>query len=143
MSRWFPEVDDHEGVRKALNAGFYAALAFAAMNLLGIAYLFFANRLPGLGQPQSFAGAVIGMIVELGITAVAAWRFKIGKGLVWGAIIFLLFVVEIIVKIVSGTAGVASIFFYAVIGAGLVNGIRGAWAARSLPPGADYAKVFE
>jgi hypothetical protein len=40
-------------------------------------------------------------------------------------------------------AGVAWILFYAAIGAALVNGIRGAWAARTIGPEADYAEVFE
>jgi hypothetical protein len=57
--------------------------------------------------------------------------------------VLLLFVAEVAMKFAQGMAGVAWILFYAAIGAALVNGIRGAWAAQTIGPEADYAEVFE
>ncbi|HZP79151.1 MAG TPA: hypothetical protein VFB45_23650 [Pseudolabrys sp.] len=144
MSRWFPEVDDYEGVQKALKAGFVGALVFAGMNLLGIAFVLATRHQPGRGvQPAADGAFIAGMVAELLIVLVAAWRFKVGKGLVWGSVVLLLFAAEIVMKFAQGMAGAAWILFYAAIGAALVNGIRGAWAARTIGPEADYADVFE
>jgi hypothetical protein len=81
------------------------------------------------------------MIVELLVVLIAAWRFKIGKGLIWGAVTLLFFAIEAFAKVASGHVG--WILFYAVIAAGLINGMRGAWARRTTPAEADYADVFE
>src|SRR4051794_37330762 len=103
MSRWFPEVDDYEGVQKALKAGTFGALAFALMNALGLAFILFTGRLPISGnQVGSTAGALIGVVLELSIALIAAWRFKAGKGLIWGSVILLLFAAEIVAKVVNG-----------------------------------------
>jgi hypothetical protein len=83
------------------------------------------------------------MAVEMAVILIAAWRFKIGKGLVWGAVTLLFFVIELITKLTSGLGHFGWIFFYAAVGAGLINGMRGAWARRSIPEETDYAEVFE
>ena len=144
MSKWFPEVDDHDGADAALKGGFIGALGFAAMLVIGMAVLQFAGALPAPGQPiQNSTGALVGIAIELALVLVAAWRFKIGKGLVWGPAILLLFALELVSKLLAGGFGVAWILFYAAIGAGLINGVRGAWAKRRLPPDENYAEVFE
>ena len=143
MSKWFPNVDDHNGADAALKGGFYGALAFAAMVVLGSALLIFSGRTPDLNRPVGgIAGPLIGMMIELALVLIGAWRFKIGKGLVWGPLILVLFVAEIATKVIGGTTNVGWMFFYAGVGAGLINGIRGAWAKKHLPED-DYAEVFE
>ena len=144
MSRWFPQVDDHEGADAALKGGYVAALFFAGSIGLGIAWLVFSGATPGSRTPvNSLAGALIGIAVELAVVLIAAWRFKTGKGLVWGTVALVLFVLEIVTKFENGSAGVFWWFFYAAVAAGLVNGVRGAWAKRNLPPHEDYSEVFE
>lgn len=144
MSKWFPEVYDHEGADAALRGGVYGALGFAAMLIIGMAMLQFAGTLPAPGEPiQRSGAALIGIGVELALVLVCAWRFKNGKGLIWGLAIVALFALEIIGKLMAGVFGVVWLLFYAAIGAGLINGVRGAWAKRSLPPSEDYAQVFE
>jgi hypothetical protein len=140
MFRWFPEVDDNEGIEKALKAGFIAELVFAATIALGITVVLVTGRYPG-AQGSSDPSFLVGMVVELAVVLVAAWRFKIGKGLVWGAVTLVLFALEIIEKLASGHIG--WMLFYAAIAAGLINGMRGAWARRTIPAGANYADVFE
>lgn len=132
MSKWFPDVSQYEGARSALNSGFYACFAFAALNCLGIAMLLFTGREPIAGEAVSqTAAAIIGIVIEMTFVLVAAWRFRIGKGLVIGSITLLLFGFEIFSKIVGGTAHAVWLMFYAAIFVGLINGLRGAWASRS------------
>lgn len=140
MSKWFPDVSEAEGLEDARKAGFFGACAFAAMIVLGIAIVFFADATPVLGQPvPDPTAAVIGMLAELALAVVAAWRLKIGKGAFWGSALALLFVAEIIGKIAGGTTNVGWMIAYAAIFIALVNGVRGAWARR----GHSDAEAFE
>ncbi|WP_095012581.1 hypothetical protein [Tsuneonella mangrovi] len=132
MSQWFPDVSEYEGAKKALNGGFYACLAFAAMNVLGIVFIMLAAKNPSSGEAVTqMTGAIFGVLVELTIVLIAAWRFKREKGLIWGTLALLLFALEVFMKVAGGTTNVGWIFFYAAIFAGLANGLRGAWAIRS------------
>lgn len=144
MSKWFPDVDDPEGLSKARNAGVIGAIAFATMICVGMGLLLFMGRMPVSGDhPTGVEFPLGGMIVELVLVAIAAWRFRIGKGLVWGSFILFTFVLEIVGKVASGTTNIGWFFFYAAVGAGLINGIRAAWATKNLPADRDYAEVFE
>lgn len=132
MSKWFPDVSNYAGAKKALNGGVYACLVFAAMNVLGIVLTIFTGKLPSSGEAVTqLGGAIFGILVEMSLALAAAWRFKKEKGLVWGSLVLVLFALEIFMKFTSGTTNVGWVIFYAAIFAGLVNGLRGAWAVRS------------
>lgn len=144
MSKWLPDVDDHDGADAALKGGFYGSLGFAAMLVLGIAILMSGGTLPVSGtEVDGTTGALIGILAELVLVLITAWRFRAGKGLIWGSIILIIFAMEIVGKVTSGTTNVGWIIFYAAVGMGLVNGLRGAWAKRHLPPDGDCAEAFE
>jgi hypothetical protein len=133
MSKWFPHVDNEEGIEEALNGGFYGAIGFAVMICIGMVFVLLAGHLPGqAGSQTGAAGTLVGMIIELSVILVAAWRFKFRKGLVWGGITLIMFVVEVGIKISNGTTNFAWFFFYAAVAVGLANGIRGAWAERAM-----------
>jgi hypothetical protein len=142
MSKWFPHVDDREGIQEALKAGFFGTIAFAVMICIGIAFVIFAGELPNSGdQVSNSMAALVGMLVELMLVLVAAWRFKIGKGLVWGGLILLMFAAEVIGKIIDGTTNIGWLFAYAAIGCALINGLRGAWAQRTMAR--EHSEAFE
>ena len=131
MSKWFPDVKEPDGLEEARKSGFFGACAFAAMNGLGIVLLLITGRTPSLGQPTPDIGLpLLGISFELVLVLVAAWRFKIGKGAFWGAAIVLLFLIEVIGKVVGGTTNVGWMIAYAAIIIALVNGVRGAWWRR-------------
>lgn len=134
MSKWFPDVSTYDGVRGASNGGFYACLAFAVMNVLGLVALLLSGQRMLIGQDTpANPGAIIGVLFELTLIMAAAWRFKRGNGLVIGSIVLLVFTLEIVVKIATGTTSPPWFLLYAAVFAGLINGIRGAWAGRLLP----------
>jgi uncharacterized membrane protein YjfL (UPF0719 family) len=132
MSKWFPDVDDQEGVNEALKLGYFGAIAFAVMIGLGMVFLLFAGHLPGEIDGDSKAAGIVGIGIEMVVALIAAWRFKNGKGLVWGSVVLLMFVVEIALKIGNGSTNVGWFIAYAAIAMALVNGIRGAWAQRTM-----------
>lgn len=120
-----------ESTRKALNAGVFSALVFAGMNVLGIVFVLAAKELPSTGEAVTdTVGSVIGIVLEAAFALVTAWRFKNGKGLLLGSLLVAVFAGEVFLKFVSGTTNGGWLFFYAAVLIGLLNGIRGAWAAR-------------
>ena len=143
MSVWFKDVSDYDGARGATKNGMIAALGFAAMLALG-AFVLAMGALPGQeADPAArYAGvAVIG--VEVVVALLAAWRFRSGKGAILGAILLLLFVGEIAFKLTQGFAGIVWYLVYLAVFLGLVNGIRGAWALKSMPDEPDdLAEIF-
>ncbi|MEJ5976582.1 hypothetical protein WG901_08050 [Novosphingobium sp. PS1R-30] len=143
MSKWFPDVGSPAGVKSALNGGFYACLAFAGMNLLGLALLLFAGRMPSSGKVVSeVASAGIGIFIEMSFILFAAWRFRKAKGLIAGSAVGLLFAFEIFAKVVSGTARGGWFVVYVAVLIGLINGLRGAWATRSIVDDAEVVETF-
>jgi hypothetical protein len=137
LKRYFPDVATAEEAEKATKGGVFAALAFAAMNVLGLVFLFATGNIPGLspGTPSEFPFAVIGVLLELAIILTAAWRFKQHKGLIVGSLTLALFLFEVATKIATGTTNIFWIFFYLAVFAGFVNGLRAAFAYRTLDQG--------
>lgn len=146
MSRWFPRSDNKPGVNKALAAGSAGALIVAGVSALSLVLV--VSRTPHLG---SFAGdfAMIGWLVggfgRILIALIAAWRFAIGKGLVLGPVVLVLFLLPLAGYFYMGTA-MANIGWVVVripAAAALIAGIRGASLRQGVEPDADYAEVFE
>jgi hypothetical protein len=134
MSKYFPDVSTTEGAQGAAKAGVFGALAFSATILLGLVFVVAAGGLPGMNKttPDSLPSEVVGIMMELVVVLVAAWRFHQQKGLIIGSIILLMFVGESIFKIVSKSTNIGWIIFYIAVATALVNGVRGAWAFRQL-----------
>lgn len=100
--------------------------------------LLFAGHLPGahLQNPTEMLGSIAGSVIELSLLLLCAWRFWIYRGAILGPICLLLYVVEIVLKITSGTTNIGWILAYLAIGAMIINGIRGAWSFRMVGKGA-------
>jgi hypothetical protein len=132
MSKWFPNVTEAEGLEAARKGGVFGAVAFAVMLGIGVVLLLATGRTPDLQQAGgNITGALIGIVIEAALVLFAAWRFKVGKGAFWGSAVLVLFVVEIIGKIVGGSTNVGWFVAYAAIFMALLNGVRGAWARRN------------
>lgn len=145
MSLWFKDVTEYDGAVSATKNGMFAALGFAAMTAIGLGFVAVAGGLPGQTSTNGAAryAAMAGILIEMAVILFAAWRFRLGKGLIIGIIILALFTFEVVVKLLNGTAGLVWFVAYFAILLGLVNGIRGAWALRSMSGNPEsYADTF-
>ena len=145
MSKCFRRVDNRPGINKALMAGFAGALIAAGID----AYREVAKVLPFQQyKPEGLLEVEIVVLISgvawTLLALITAWRFSIGKGVAWGSVLLLFFVVfplvgDFFVARANIGWGVARL----AVGAALIAGIYGAWAARSWQPKADYGEVFE
>jgi len=94
---------------------------------------------------DSSTWVILGLLgAELGVTLLAAYRFSMGKGLIPGSITLALFLLEIVLKLIQGTIpGLLWWVAYFAIIMGLINGIRGAWAMRTMQHPGDVVEAFE
>ena len=147
MARWFPRADNKSGVNTALLVGFAGALIVVGIDAYGIvALLLRYQEYSAYGGQELAASHLLVKICLALIVVVAAWRFAIGKGLIWGSALLLLVVAPIFgyFFIAKTSVNIAWILIRFPVAAALVVGIGGAWAARkktTTPP--DYAGVFE
>ena len=147
MSKWFRRVDNRPGINKALMAGFAGALIAAGID----AYREVAKVLPFQQyKPEGLLEVEIVVLISgvawTLLALITAWRFSIGKGLVWGSALLLFFVLLPLVGdlfIARTTANIGWAVARSAVGAALVAGIYGAWAARGWRPKPDYGEVFE
>jgi hypothetical protein len=140
------EIDDYWGAENATRSGMYGALGYAGLLVL-TAVLLFAD-LAGIPFSRLDGGAqtvILGLLgAELGVTLLAAYRFSMGKGLIPGSITLALFLLEIVLKLIQGTIpGLLWWVAYFAIIMGLINGIRGAWAMRTMQHPGDVVEAFE
>ena len=133
-SRWWPDVREAEGRRKAAQAGFIACVAMTILTAIGLVVLAVLHRSPADGSAAGGADiwGEVGILLELAVFVTAGLRLRRGKGLIWGAVALVLFLLEVVVKLASGT-GITFAILYAAIVLSLVNGLRGAWAERVSP----------
>ena len=148
MATWFKDVETYEGARGATKSGMYASLAFAAMVALGLALLLSGNGAM-MGVPQQsdpaarYAGITL-VLAELAVALVAAYRFRLGKGLIPGSATLLIFLIEIGMKLLTGPfLGILWYVVYLAVFLGLANGIRGAWALRSMSDAGALGDTFQ
>ncbi|HEV2818450.1 MAG TPA: hypothetical protein VGW40_14655 [Allosphingosinicella sp.] len=149
MSIWFKDVETYDGALGAARSGMWASLAFAAMVGLGLVLLLTGNGAMIGVTPQDFDPAAryvaIAMVLaELAVALLAAYRFRLGKGLIAGSATLLIFLLEIVMKLLSGPfLGVLWYIIYLAVFLGLVNGVRGAWARRSMGDAGALGDTFQ
>ncbi|MEZ5998523.1 MAG: hypothetical protein R3B98_07505 [Hyphomonas sp.] len=145
MERYFPKMDSLEAVLKAIRGGGISGLVVAAMTVLGGVFIFFAGGLPGEDTyltEEDKLYALIGVGIELLLVLLLTWRLWAGHGYVSGIILLALSLLEAVLKVTSGGAGVAWIFLYAAIAVGLFNGVRGALAYKRVKADSAAASAF-
>ncbi len=145
MSEWFVRADSRPGINLALAAGSVAALVYAGMNAYGIAVRAFGLQPFGAHYPTAlrylfFMGATFRVFLGL----IAARRFAIGKGMVWGSVALLFCVAPVVgYFFIAQAAPIGWVILRFPMGAALIAGIYGAWVARNAPSQTDYIEVFE
>lgn len=146
MAKWFPRPDNRPGINKALLAGCVGAFVVAAVYAYDSAaraleFWKFSARLPFELETSLLVGWAGRTLMAL----VAAWRFAIGKGLVWGLVVLLVSLLPVLGDFVFGTAAknIGWVVIRITTGVALIIGVRAAWHARRWQPSPDYGEVFE
>jgi hypothetical protein len=147
MANWFRRVDNRQGINKALLVGFVGALIAAGIDAyIEVAKVLRFDQYKAEGLLEVEIVVLISGLAWTLLALIAAWRFGIGKGLVWGSALLLFFVVFPLVGdffIARTTANIGWTVARSVVGVALIAGIYGAWAARGWQPKPDYGEVFE
>ncbi|HYD12547.1 MAG TPA: hypothetical protein VEC11_06845 [Allosphingosinicella sp.] len=140
------EIEDYWGAENATRSGMYGALGYAGVVVFSTILLLLDQA--GVqfswldGGMQAFLLAILG--AQLGVAVLAAWRFSMGKGLIPGAITLGVFLLNLIVSVANGAIpGIIWWVAYAAIIIGLINGLRGAWAMRTMEHPGDVVETFE
>lgn len=142
----FKEIEDYWGAEAACRSGMYGALGYAGyvvfsgvmlvLNLAGIPFSYIGT------EAQILMLAILG--AEVAVALLAAYRFSLGKGLIPGSITLAILVINLIVSVAQGMIpGIIWWILFIAIIVGLVNGIHGAWAMRSMQHPGDVAEQFE
>ena len=137
ISKWFPKVDSEEVARDLAKQGAYAAIAFAAMSLVGLIFAYTTNYSGSdLSQlnTEDVTTIMLGGAIVIPIQLLMAYRIYKGKGWLASIVLSLWFLLEIAIKILGGTASPAWFVFYLIIIGTLVNGFRGCWYFRNNQP---------
>ena len=146
MSNWFPRADNKHGVNKILLVGCVGALLVVGIDVYGIAMRALRYQQYNANGFRELNSALL--IVAIGwalVALISAWRFAIGKGLVWGSVLFVYIMLPLLGYFFLGrtSANIGWVIVRFPLGAALVVGIRGAWLTRSIEPETDYGEVFE
>ena len=146
MGIWLKDTDDYYDAERATRSGMWGALLFAAWIVFSLVMLL--NYAGGLAfQILTRTEQMIelgSMGAELAIALAAAWRFRQGKGLIIGSVTLLVFVIEVVLKLVSGLfLGLLWYALYFGILLSLINGLRGAWAMRQMVSPDEAVEAFE
>lgn len=140
------EIEDYWGAENATRSGMYGALGYAGVVVFGGVMM--VLDLAGIqfswldGGTQALLLAILG--VELAVAVLAAFRFSMGKGLIPGSITLVIFLLNLVVSVVNGKIpGIIWWVAYVAIIIALINGLRGAWAMRTMQHPGDMIETFE
>ena len=134
-NKWFPEIDGEESALKSSKQGAYGVLIFIAMNLIGVALVYFAEKSPvdgGNATQEDILNHILGASIIIPILLIMAWREFKGKGWLVSILVLLWFIVETALKVLGGTTNIGWVIFYIAVASMLINGIRGCWYIRKI-----------
>lgn len=145
MEKWWPTITNKASALAAAKSGSIGGFIFMAMYSVAIIALLITGRNIVYGDSAD-SGTMIEELFYIGITvalvAFWTWRIRSGKGFISSALLLLLFILEIAMKFVYGTASVGWSIMYLAIIALLITGIRGTWAYRKYKDDPDI-DVFD
>lgn len=136
-SKWFPKIESEEIAVNMAKQGMYAALAFTAMNVLGLIFAYTTNQSVSdrsLLNADDLLMMLLGAAVLIPIQLFMAFRIYKGKGWLASIILVIWFLIEIVTKALGGTASPAWFIFYLIMIGSLANGFRGCWYFRNNQP---------
>jgi hypothetical protein len=125
MAFWNTDLTTPDGAEGAAQTGGFACLLGAALGVFG---LLFATGL--LAEARSAVSLLffVPLLVEIALLAIAGFRLRAGKGLIWGSVAALLILLELVGKLL--VLNIVGIVINGVLLVGIVNGVCGAWALR-------------
>ena len=146
VEKLFPAIETMEGLRRqARNAGI-AGLVFAGMTILSAVLLYFTtDTVPGFEDymdPEERSHALLGMGIEAAFVLFLTWRVWAGRGYVSGILLLILFLFEVVAKLVSSPSSLPWIVLYGALALSLVNGIRAALAWKRVSAGSASLEAF-
>jgi len=139
MALWNIDLTTEDGALGAAQMGGAACLVGAVLGALGA--ISAGGLLASTGQSE-VAPLVVGLaMLEVLLFAIAGFRLRAGKGVLWGGAAAVLLVLELLVKLLS--VSVIGIIINVILLIVVINGIRGARALHrgSFDAEAD-AEVF-
>lgn len=126
-NRWFPIIKDIDTAEKTLKDNGWVGFIFAGMYLLGILFIVFFDKsvatLETISDEEKIY-EIIGIAFLIIVVLFLSWRMRSKHGIISAIFLLGLFLFEIYSKIITGSANVGWILFYAVIVCGFVNSIR-------------------
>lgn len=142
----FKEIEDYWGAEAATRSGMFGALGYCGyMVFVGILMVLDRAGIPFsllTSTAQTLMLAILG--AQFAVSALAAYRFSMGKGLIPGSITLVILVLNLFVSVINGMIpGIIWWILFIAIIIGLVNGIHGAWAMRTMQHPGDVTETFE
>jgi cell division protein FtsW (lipid II flippase) len=133
-NKWFPKIEDKDIANAMSKQGSYASLVYIGMLILGSALAYFAGMSASdrtLLKEDDIFWQMVGTLVAIPIFLIMAYRIYKGKGWFVSIVFFILFVLEIVAKVIGGTTNVGWIIMYVAVLGMFINGFRGCWYLRS------------
>jgi hypothetical protein len=134
---WLPAIETPEDAAKLAKQGAIGILLFAGMNLLGLLFVYFANKSPvdaSAMDAQNIQDHLLGALIVIPVLLFFAWRVYKAKGWLVAGLVLIWFIFEVALKIAGGSTNIGWIFFYVAVAAMIVNGLRGCWWLRKAVP---------
>jgi hypothetical protein len=123
----FSPITDLESAHAAAKAGAGAGFVFAGMYVIGALMQYRAAS--SHSQDEAIAFVAINAVL-ISLILFLSWRVKTGRGFISTALLLLWFVGECTVKVLAGSTNMGWVFFYLIVAAGLLRGLRGCWKVR-------------
>jgi len=146
VEKIFPAISTEDIARQMARRAGYAGLFFAGMILLSAGILFFTtDTLPGFDDymdPVERTSTLVAMGIEIALVLFFTWRVWTGKGYVSGILLLILFLVEVVFKLMSNPGSFLWILFYAALAVSFVNGIRAALARKRVTVASNSIEAF-
>lgn len=142
----FTEDDDvrEDNLERKRMGGRTVAIIFTCLTLIGAGATWFTGGVVGTNETftndAERLSAVVAILLEAVGGAIVAWRFHIGKGFFGGILLILLLILEIVVRLTSGSF--SGVIILALLTMFMGKAVRAAWELRKLANEFDVQDTF-
>ena len=135
MALWNVDLSTEDGALGAAQIGSYACFVAVVLGLISTVLLVGVVMSDGRTAAAIFVAAFA--LIEIIVYAVAGFRLRAGKGVVWGIAAAVLLTIEVVIKIAA--ISFVGMMINGILLVGVINGIRGARAMGRIVLSADDA----
>lgn len=135
MALWNVDLSTEDGALGAAQIGSYACFVAVVLGLISTVLLVGVVMSDGRTAAAIFVAAFA--LIEIIVYAVAGFRLRAGKGVVWGIAAAVLLTIEVVIKIAA--ISFLGTMINGILLVGVINGIRGARAMGRIVLSADDA----